>query len=52
MTYNTNSSPNDPELYGFPSGTYYDNSIIYPGTGHFQKSCLKQSPGDLERRFN
>ena len=44
--------PNDPELLGFPSGTYYDGSTIYPGTGDFYKSCNKQGPGmKLNRGF-
>lgn len=45
MYYNITSSPNDPAVYGFPSGTYLDGSTIYPGTGNFGTSCGGQNPG-------
>ena len=45
MPYNVTTSPNAPATLGFPSGTYYDNSIIYPGVGNFGASCSNQNPG-------
>lgn len=44
MSYDMVNSPNDPALYGFPSGTYYDYSTIYPGVGTFS-ACPRQDPG-------
>lgn len=45
MPYNVTASPNAPTTLGFPSGSYYDNSIIYPGTGNFGTYCGNQNPG-------
>lgn len=44
MDYDVINKPNEPKLFGFPSGTYYNGSTIYPGTGNFA-GCNKQNPG-------
>lgn len=44
--YDIATSPKDPELFGFASGTYFDGSTIYPGTGNFSQ-CDGEDPGKI-----
>lgn len=48
--YNTVNFTNDPDVYGFPSGVYYDNSTLYPGTGNFNNAG-GQNPGNLSHKI-